>query len=103
MSRVSNSITASDRRILDAVKAAKTSLVEYRVIRREVDRLYHEAESHPDYPETYREFWKRIERGKPQSPMSNEAFRANERARKRCGARSTMMRRQISGRRRGSD
>jgi hypothetical protein len=41
----------SDRRILDAVKAAKTALAEYRVICREANRLYHEAQCHPDMPE----------------------------------------------------
>jgi hypothetical protein len=40
--------TIGDRRVLDAVKAAKAALAEYRVICREASRLYHEAECHPD-------------------------------------------------------
>ena len=64
-----NHSTLRDRRVIDAVKAAKTALGEYRVICREVDLLFHEAECHPDYPETYGEFWKRIARGERQSPV----------------------------------
>jgi hypothetical protein len=75
--------TVADRRLLEAVKAAKTALAEYRVISRETNRLYHEAECHPDYPETYGDYYRRRARGEPQTPVSNEAFQANERARKK--------------------
>ena len=76
-------LSAADRRILDAVKAAKTALTGYRVLCREVHRLYREAQCHPDYPETQGEFWRRRARGEPQTPVSNEAFRAADRAKQK--------------------
>ena len=69
--------TLPDRRILDAVKAVKTALAECRVFCREAYRLYHEAECHPDMPET----WKRRVRGEPHSPVSNEEIKAADLAR----------------------
>jgi hypothetical protein len=73
MSKAKQKVTTiGDRRILDAVKAAKTALAEYRVISREVSRLYHEAECHPDMPEH------------GGSPAASPAeFAARERARKK--------------------
>jgi hypothetical protein len=70
-------LAAADRRLLDAVKATRAATVEYRVAHRESERLYHEAECHPDMPEIY----ERRAFGKPRTPMSNEAFKAANLAR----------------------
>jgi hypothetical protein len=71
MSKAIQSITAADHRIIDAVKAAKAALAEYRVICRETHRLYHEAQCHPEMPEHF---------GQTASPAE---FTARERARKK--------------------
>ena len=45
-----NPSTLRDRRVLEAVRAARAAAEEYRVARREMKRLYYEAECHPDMP-----------------------------------------------------